>query len=59
MLCFCKVVDGLGVVTSSGPGSLEPVDFSPVGALNEFVASAQRFQPKLLGIQVSVAETAL
>ena len=46
-------------VTSSEPGSLELVDFSPVSALKEFVAPTQRFQPKLLGIQVSVAETAL
>ena len=46
-------------VTSSEPGSLELVDFSPVGALKGSVASTQRFQPKLLGIQVSVEEIAL
>ena len=46
-------------VTSSGAGSLELVDFSPVGALKESVAATQRVQPKLLLFKVIIEETAL
>ena len=48
-----------GQVTSSEPGSLELVDFSPVGALKESVAPTQRVQPKLLLFKVIIEETAL
>ena len=48
-----------GKVASSKPGSLELVDFSPVGACKGFVAVARRAQPKLPRFGLILKETAL